>query len=50
MKGYLKSENILIDTSTQITGIDGDFKSSLGSYLDFYNILGDKVKTDFGKN
>src|SRR3712207_7522637 len=27
----------------------GDFKSSLGSYLDFYNILGDKVKTDFGK-
>lgn len=49
LKGYLKSENIQIDENTQITGIDGDFKSSLSSYIDFYNILGDKVKTDFGK-
>lgn len=49
LKEYLKSENIKIDSTTQITGIDGDFKSSLASYIDFVAILGEKIDTDSGK-
>ncbi|MDD4088903.1 MAG: type II CRISPR RNA-guided endonuclease Cas9 [Tissierellia bacterium] len=43
LKKYLQSENIIIDQD-EISGIDGDFKSSLSSYLDMKSILGDKVK------
>lgn len=44
LRNYLKSENIKEDV--QITGIDGDFKSSLSSYIDFSIILGEKIKND----
>lgn len=49
LKAYLKSENIEITENTQITGIDGDFKSSLGSFIDFYKIIGEDILKDSGK-
>lgn len=39
---YLEAEGI-IDRQDEISGIDGDFKSSLSSYLDFKRKIGDKV-------
>lgn len=41
---YLKTENILNQESdAEISGIDGDFKSSLASLIDLKSIIGDKV-------
>ena len=39
---YLKSEGMNVEKE-DISGIDGDFKSSLTSYVDFKNILGDRI-------
>ena len=47
VKNLLKSEGILCDTD-DIGGIDGDFKSSLTSYIDFSAILPpNKLKEDY---
>lgn len=42
---YLRTENV-INTSfdVEISGIDGDFKSSMASYIDMKNVLGEKVQ------
>lgn len=42
LRGFLLSEGI-IEKQDELSGIDGDFKSSLSSYLDFKRIIGDKV-------
>jgi CRISPR-associated endonuclease Csn1 len=42
LRKYLKVENIINDHD-EISGIDGDFKSSLTSYIDMKEILGDKI-------
>lgn len=42
-RSFLEKEGI-IDASDEITGIDVDFKSNLGSYYDFKNIIGEKIK------
>lgn len=49
LRNYLKSENIIIEEDSQITGVDRDFKGTLSSYIDFYLILGEKINTDTGK-
>ncbi|MEL7604443.1 MAG: type II CRISPR RNA-guided endonuclease Cas9 [Sedimentibacter saalensis] len=41
LRAYLLSEGV-IDKQDEISGIDGDFKSSLTSYIDFKRILKDK--------
>ncbi|MBQ3437161.1 MAG: type II CRISPR RNA-guided endonuclease Cas9, partial [Fusobacterium sp.] len=43
LKNYLKSENCI---DIEISGIDGYSKNSLSSYIDFKNILGEKIKND----
>lgn len=42
LRSYLMSECI-IGKSDEISGMDGDFKSSLESYIDFSEIVGDRV-------
>lgn len=43
LKSFLLSEGI-IEIQDEVSGIDGDFKSSLASYIDFKRIIADKVK------
>lgn len=42
-RDFLKKEGIIGD-SDEISGIDIDFKSNLGSYYDFKNLIGEKIK------
>ncbi len=42
LRDFLVRQNIC-DKETSITGFDGDFKSSLSSYIDFEKIIGSKV-------
>ncbi len=47
---FLKSQNIVV-TKTEITGIDGTFNTSLGSYIDMMKIFGEEniVKDSYKK-
>ena len=47
---FLKSQNIIV-TKAEITGIDGTFNTSLGSYIDMKKIFGEKkiVKDSYKK-
>ena len=47
---FLKSQNIIV-TKTEITGIDGTFNTSLGSYIDMIKIFGEEniVKDTYKK-
>lgn len=49
LRNYLKSENIILEDDSKITGVDEDFKGTLSSYIDFRLILGEKICTDRGK-
>lgn len=42
LRAFLENEGI-IEKGIEISGIDGDFKTSLGSYIDIKKILGDRV-------
>ena len=43
-------ENGIVSVNARVdevfSGLDGDFKTNLASYVDFYNIVGEKVVTD----
>lgn len=42
LREFLKCEGLISD-DVEITGIDGDFKSAMSSYLDFKKILGKRI-------
>lgn len=49
LRDFLKRSNYGNTKEMVFTGIDGDFKSNLASYIDFARILSDKIQTEKGQ-
>lgn len=44
LRDFLKSEGMLDADKAEIRGLDGDFKSSLSTYIKYKNIFGEKIE------